>query len=187
MCASRVRRSVVAIATAGLLGFAGVGCTSSDDPPEPAPLPTETSSPSRSTAAAPSLPPSAEGANARALKAFARHYFDVINYAIATGDTAAVREFASPRCESCNAIAKSIDTVYDNGGHIESEGWRINYLRYLGKRGANRVISIGVFLSPETIVSADGSVDRNEGGKQPMMMLVSTDRGSRVEGLDLVT
>ena len=68
------------------------GCTSNAEP-SPLPEPSTSASPSASPSATPpTMPPEAEGTSPKAAKAFARHYFDVINYAARSGDTEGLRE-----------------------------------------------------------------------------------------------
>ena len=59
--------------------------------PEPAPLPSPTTSPSPSpspsvASAPPVLPNEARGTSAASARAFVRHYVDLVNHAMATGD-----------------------------------------------------------------------------------------------------
>ena len=71
------------------------------------------------------MPAEAEGTSPRAAKAFARHYFDVINYSARTGDTRELRKLGTADCVSCEAIAHNIEKIYNAGGHIESDGWQL--------------------------------------------------------------
>lgn len=100
------------------------GCQSNAAPP---PLestsPSPTPSPSPTQAVAPALPPEAEGTDEAAAKAFVRHYIELINYAMLTGDTSGLRALSSPVCSTCAAIVDRIDKVYGNGGHLEGAGW----------------------------------------------------------------
>jgi hypothetical protein len=133
------------------------------------------------------MPSAASGDSPRAVKAFARHYFELVSYAINSGDTAPLRAVGADGCDSCEAIAGNIDDIYAEGGRIESKGWRVDSLRYLGKQRGNRVVSVGAYLEAETVVQADGSEDRNPGGRQPMTMYVSQRDAMQVARLDLVT
>jgi hypothetical protein len=182
---------VVAIATAGLLGFGGAGCTSSDDPPEPAPLPTESPSPTESSDdAPPSLPPAANGKSARAAKAFARFYIDSVNFATRTGDTTQLAGLGSDDCESCSAIVGNIDTIYSSGGSIESKGWKLNVASLVpGQPATSPILDLGITQSPESVTTSAGAEpEKYPGGKQPMTMYLSRDGGTwKVTQLDLVS
>jgi hypothetical protein len=102
------------------------GCTD-DSSPKPSPLPsaTESSSSAAPTPSAPAMPTVAKGVNSRSAEAFARHYVDLINYAMHSGDTAVIRELSTERCQTCEAIAGAIDRVYEKSGHLEGDGWRV--------------------------------------------------------------
>ncbi|WP_420819123.1 DUF6318 family protein [Nocardioides iriomotensis] len=151
MRASRWRRSLVAVAAAGLLGFGTSACTSGDDPPKPAPLPTESPSPTGSSSEAPpSLPADAGGSSTRAAKAFARHFVDLVNYASATGDVEAINAVASDSCRVCRGMADGIQDVYSKGGHLEGDGWRVLGTKVLsGGRENERAISLTLLVSSQ--------------------------------------
>jgi hypothetical protein len=134
------------------------------------------------------MPPEAEGTSPKAAKAFARHYFDVINYAARTGDTDGLRELGTKDCVSCEAIASNIEKIYTAGGHIESDGWSLEMVRNLQTTNRQSVLSLGVFLEPEVVVSRDGHEEAHRGRQQPMTMrLVGEASEFRVIRLDLVS
>ncbi|MGN6574162.1 MAG: DUF6318 family protein [Nocardioides sp.] len=185
MSAARVAASV-AVALAAVSG-----CTSSAEP-TPAPTPTLSSSPSESpspSAAPPTMPAEAEGTSPRAAKAFARHYFDVINYAARTGDTRQLRKLGTSDCVSCEAIARNIEKIYGAGGHIESDGWRLTSVRNLQTKNGSAFLSLGVYLEAEDVISAAGhEPEHHDGRKQPMnLRLVNRAHGFSVSRLDLVS
>jgi hypothetical protein len=191
MRASRWRRSLVAVVTAGLLGFGTSGCTSSDDPPAPAPLPTESPSPTESLAdEPPSIPAKVRGKSARAAKAFARYYFDSVNLATRTGDTTQLARLGSEDCESCGAIVGNIDTIYSGGGSIESDGWHLDVATLVpGQPASSPILDLGVTQAPESVIASAGAEpEKFPGGKQPMTMYLSRKGGTwTVTQLDLVS
>ena len=170
------------------LATGAAGCTSSAEP-SPLPEPSTSSSPAASPSVTPpTLPPEAEGTSPKAAKAFARHYFDVINYAARTGDTDGLRELGTKDCVSCEAIAGNIEKIYYAGGHIQSENWELRQARALKVSKGQAVLSLAAFLHPEVIVDADGTRDKKAGGKQPMTMFLRfAPSGPVVSSLDLVT
>ena len=183
-------RLLAAVTSAALLAVAG--CTS-DASPEPAPLPTESASPgetSRPSPSAPTLPPEAQGTSPAAAKAFARHYFEAVNYAAATGDTRELRALGTRECTSCDAIAGNIEKVYGAGGAIRSGGWQVNVLTLVPLQPKRRpIVDVGVTQSPESVVQSRGAKPKRfPGGKQPMTMhLVRRGPSWHVSRLDLVT
>jgi hypothetical protein len=69
------------------------------------------------TPAAPTLPTSARPDTPTAAQSFARYWLAVLDYATITGDTG--RLLALGRCASCEALARSIDSLYSSGGRAE--------------------------------------------------------------------
>ncbi|MGZ5418156.1 MAG: DUF6318 family protein [Nocardioides sp.] len=148
------------------------GCTSNAEPsplPEPSASSSATASPS---AAPPTMPPEADGTSPKAAKAFAHHYFDVINYAARTGDTEGLRELGTKDCVSCEAIASNVEKIYNAGGHIESEGWRLDVVTPVPAQPSDRpILDLGVVQSPEKVIERAGAREKSyPGGKKPMTM-----------------
>ncbi len=183
-------------ASLALLGCAVLaGCTSTAEPPpvaSPSPsLSVRSSAPSNSASPSPTppvLPSEAQGTSPAAAKAFARHFFDAVNYAAATGDTAELRTLGTADCVSCDAIASNIEDIYGAGGSITAENWQINTLRVIQSDEQATVLAIGALLAPEVIVSENGSAKTRPGGKQPMtLFLAPADSSFTVSKLDFVT
>ena len=110
------------------------GCT--DPASEPKPLPSSSASSSTSASESPSarptappLPPEARGTTPKAAEAFSRHYVDLINYAMHSGDTEPMRSLARSTCSTCRVIASDIDGIYAKSGHIERGDWRVGDVR----------------------------------------------------------
>ena len=177
------RRVVVALFLLAL-----VGCSHSS--PKPAPMPsvsTGTASPSAS--GAPSMPAAAEGTDAAAAKAFAKHYFDVINYATVTGDTAPLLALSDPSCESCQAIAQNIDRAYSAGGRIRSQGWEIRLAAVApGATARAQALDLQVLQHPETVVASAGHAPKTYPGGRAAMSIHLRHEGAawHVARLDLV-
>jgi choline/glycine/proline betaine transport protein len=168
------------------------GCTSN---PEPAPLPSPSASgsesagasPSASASAAPSMPAEARGTSKKSAKAFVRYYVDVLNHAMATGDTELLESLSSPKCVSCDSVAQLVNEVYSAGGHISSQGWSLHGLSVVhGRRFNEPVIDAALVFSPQHVVrSAGAKVERFDGGRAPATFyLRSAANGWRVIRLD---
>jgi hypothetical protein len=150
------RRSLPACRSAALLAafaagaLALAGCQANPAPP---PLASASTSPKPSPSpatAAPTLPAEAQGTSKAAAKAFVRHWIDVLNYAMSTGDTAGLVELADRSCSTCEAIADRIEDVYAGGGHLEGTGWRIRTLSYLeGENSKSPLVSAGIEIAPQ--------------------------------------
>lgn len=136
----------------------------------------------------PAMPAAAEGTSPAAAKAFVRHWVATINHAALTGDTAQLRGMGSPNCESCEAIAVNIDSIYGSGGRIEEENWTVQSLRVLKATGRSATLTLGAHIGREVIVDSDGERTEKVGGKQPMtVFLQHRHDGPRITRVDLVT
>ncbi|HWJ67560.1 MAG TPA: DUF6318 family protein [Nocardioides sp.] len=67
----------------------------------------------------PALPNAATKATEAGARAFIKYYFDLINYAQATGDVGALRSLSGPNCDACAGITKNLRDLYKNDGRIE--------------------------------------------------------------------
>jgi hypothetical protein len=126
------------------------------------------------------MPPEAEGTSPKAAKAFARHYFEGINKAARTGDTDGLRQLGTKDCVSCEAIASNIEKIYNAGGHIESNGWRLTVVTPVPAQPSNRpILDLGVVQSPETVIEQAGASEKAyPGGRKPMTMYLVRDGAS---------
>ena len=174
------------------LALAASGCT---DTAKPKPLPSTGPAPSASRSASasptpPVLPEAAKGTSAASAKAFARFYIDSINFAARTGKTTSLATLGTTGCESCSAIQKNIERVYDAGGNIRSSGWRLTTIAVVPAQPKQRpILDLGV-LQPSEVVkqTSTGPIKRYKGGRQPMTMhLRWTHSDWSVERLDLVS
>lgn len=152
-----------------LLALVGAsGCT--DDSAEPAPLPSETSSAtaaatpsetpsaSGSPAAAPSMPAGAKGTSAKSAEVFARHYVDLINYAMNTGKTEQFVELSGKTCKTCRAIALDIEALYRKSGRAEGGGWSISRsTRLVQDQGHTIYVRFGIRIRPQTVYASPGA------------------------------
>ena len=131
----RVTRSRLAIAVASVVVLALVGACSGE--PEPRSGPAEPSSPPvREESAAepiaqPAMPPAAHGKGGPAARAFVQFWLRTLNYAIESGDSAALGAISSPGCKECGRIGKTIDDIYGRGGRLSGGTWRMTSLRSL--------------------------------------------------------
>lgn len=123
----RLIRPVLATLVVMLL----VACGSDDEPPPEPPADSSstsstsssstTESPSPSETAAPEptpppLPPLAANPDDVGAAAFVRHWFDLANYAYATGDTAPLKSASEADCQACSDIIGTIDEQHSDGG-----------------------------------------------------------------------
>jgi len=136
------------------------------------------------------MPASANGSSLEAAQAFVRHYFYILNYAIATGQTGPLNKLGSSRCQSCNAIEGNIERVYKGGGSIDSDGWRLTSVdgSFAGP-DHTFAIDLRVTLTREEIVRSPGAKPEvHTQAKQDMRATVHWEpSGWVMQELELVT
>lgn len=81
-------------------------------------LPPITETPSASPTAEP-VPPAATEATPEGAAAFVRLWFEELNNAARSGETAGVAKLSDPDCATCSNFIQSIASLYDAGGRIQ--------------------------------------------------------------------
>lgn len=160
--------------------------------PEPPPLDGTPTSPSPSrttspTVAAPSLPPEAEGTSPTAAKAFVRHYVDLVNYAMATGDTGPISNLSLSSCNTCMAIISRIDDVYSSGGRLAGAGWKVRTVSPVTTPARDsHLIAVGIDISGQVAYESGGATPSQSPNTRGNLdfHLVKRPSGWRVERLD---
>ncbi|WGX99860.1 DUF6318 family protein [Nocardioides sp. QY071] len=165
-------RAAAAAAAAVLLLVAGC----SDDGPSPRD-PTSTWSPTGKmetpTSAAPDpvepdLPAAAAEASEAGARAFIGYYWELINYAQATGDVKALRSVSASTCEGCMAGIRGIEKHYKAGGSIVGGTNRIAHLNLTEVTSASGIYAFQgdarVDHDAQTIVAGDGTQDPRTSG-----------------------
>ncbi len=142
------------------------GCT--PDEPEPTPTtPVETNTTSSApetsepTVAAPEMPAEAMQASAAGAQAWVTHWFDLVNYAKATGDTQPLKTFSGSACKVCASTASDIDSNYADGGHME--GGEATVLSVLSPPPDSR----NLVAVATTFTEAAATVVRANGSREP--------------------
>ena len=135
------------------------GCT---DEPEPRfQEPTETPTASDSTSSAAAEPEPWEEKSKAGAVAFARHWIDLFNGAMESGETSAMRATSSRQCKACRGYASQIDDLYGDGGHLEGEGWIVRVASVTPGALAERTeVSLRITRSPQAVHEGDGAVKR---------------------------
>jgi hypothetical protein len=135
-----IRRGVAgAVLSVVMAGGALVGCddSSADDPPDSG-LPSESktsessptpSQPTETGPTPPALPAAASQPGRAGAKAFVRFYLSLLNYAKHTGDTAPVKQYSRPGCETCASYVEIYEGLYDRGGLIKGGDFSIKSYR----------------------------------------------------------
>ena len=166
-------RSRLAIAVASVV-VALVGACSGE--PEPRSGPTAPSSPpvgeesAAGPIAKPAMPLAADGKGGPAARAFVHFWLKTLNYAIESGDSAALGAISSPQCEECGRIARTIDDIYGRGGRLSGGTWRMTSLRSLPvDRGADWAGYVTAAVSKQQWTEPGGVTDRTYDAGQGFM------------------
>ncbi|MEC5191814.1 MULTISPECIES: DUF6318 family protein [unclassified Arthrobacter] len=116
--------------------------------PTPTPTPTASYKPADASGRAqnvpvPALPETAKAETKEGLEAFARYWFDQLNFAYETGDTSGLDSVTSPSCQFCSNIVRSLTTNYADdrwlaGGRIETPSISTTFER--GSDGQYQVV-----------------------------------------------
>jgi hypothetical protein len=172
------RSNGTAVLAAGAAAALLAGCQSNPAPPplDAAPSPTASSPSPSPSATPPAMPAEATGTSRAAAKAFVRHYIDMVNYAMATGDTGPLVQSSAEDCESCSAVAENISSLYRSGGRLEGKGWRVADLMILQKSSQDdAVVQVGVSVRPQKRFSGepDATPERFKGGRQAMTFFLT--------------
>ena len=125
--------------TAVLVLAVVAGCSAEPEPlsPEPssaspsAPGPSSSSSeapaaetsPTMVALTAPVLPAAATTADAAGAEAFVRHFWDTVNYAYASGDTAAILAISEAGCQGCVGLKDGVESATSAGGRWVDFAW----------------------------------------------------------------
>jgi hypothetical protein len=117
------------------------------------------------------MPAEAMGTSAASAKAFVRHYIEVVNFALKTGDVSQIRQLSEGECSSCSAVADSVSTVYGNGDRLTGKGWEVRGVSPVANQPRLRpIIQASVFINPQTKISdSNGKRERRPGGRKLMV------------------
>lgn len=128
-----VNRSRTALTALSMISALALGACSGDDPEpklaDPSPSASLPSSPSTTAVSGPvepTMPAEARGTDAAAAEAFVKFYWEMVNYAQATGDTSGLRGLSSG-CRPCDSGAAFIESVYGNGGQLTGGVGRVDH------------------------------------------------------------
>jgi len=121
----------------GAAPSSGTPATSAPATSTPTPTPTASYKPADASGRAqnvpvPVLPEAAKAETKEGLEAFARYWFDQLNFAYETGNTSGLASITSNRCEFCANVTRSLESNYKGdgwlaGGRIEAPSISTNF------------------------------------------------------------
>jgi len=153
-------------------------------PASPTPTPSTTSTPSPTEPSGsdspdpvePSLPAAAEGDSVRSAKAFVRHYIELLNYAMTTGDTDAFRAAATDGCGGCQDYVDLFGSTYDEGGFYRSRGWSLDRVLVGGQDESAVLFSIKATAAPIVFRERSGT-GLKRSARDPISFSLLVERG----------
>jgi len=188
---------MLAALIAGACVIAVAGCSGeSDADPEPTFTPSATAEPPTASQSAeqpvePVPPAEMERDDEVGAKAFAEFYWEVVNYAQATGDTELLKTLEMPLCSACRGVRTWIDGVYEGAGRIvgSEQTVRVSTVVALGDSKSSQLIGYDVearlTAGPGKVVNRKGQIVARS-GEADQMVVVSVsneaDQGWRVGG-----
>ncbi|MBS4752250.1 hypothetical protein KG112_05440 [Nocardioides sp. zg-ZUI104] len=171
--------------TAALLACALAGCSDADGKESsPEPTTSASASPTASAPTEPSLPAAADTSDEAGARAFLEHYWDLVNYAQATGDVDRMRAVSATTCSGCSGIADALEQLYADGGHLEGGEHTPNLgaatkIKTSDKSVFGYRIKVVVTYPSQVVVSADNARDERRAGEASFMAYVQWIDGGR--------
>lgn len=151
----KIRTSLAPVAAVLLLA----ACSAEPEPDPLPPVPTASPSP-----VVLPLPTEAAAATPQGAAAFTRYYFEILNQAFATGDSAPVRALSDPGCDSCNRLIGAIEEEPTPGERIEGGDYRIVFAESPPAESGDVIVELRYALTEVRVVSPDGNLIRTKPG-----------------------
>lgn len=157
------------------------GCDSGSPGPDPGPSVSSSASASASVEGTgggsptvtpapqvPALPAAAREASEAGARAFVGYYWELVNYAQATGDVKRLQSVAAPTCDVCAAFTSKVGALYAKGGRITGGTNRsqISEAVELQLRSGDYGLRVEQVVShdSQTIVKPDGTKEERGAG-----------------------
>ena len=144
--------------------------TASSSATTPTPTPTPTYKPASAAGPAenvplPVMPEEAKVQSKEGLEAFARHWYDLVNYGYETGDVGPVEAISGPACVVCDTFYRIIDAGFSGddwiaGGEIVIQSVHSDFVP--SEAGRYQVL-VQIVQNPSTFLDPSGVLSEREG------------------------
>lgn len=126
----------------------------------------------------PPMPPEAQEMTNEGAEAFVRYWFDLANYAQATGDTDPLMAQSGPECDMCAALRDGVEASYHDGGRVIGTLWTLTQCSVITRRSEVFGVQITFDQSPGLELDS-GSVLKQtlDGDHQTLVAVVSFHNG----------
>ena len=170
-------RGAVAVSAAVMLL---VGCGADAEPKfeaEPSASPT-------SATPTPDEPEPWEEKSPDGAAAFVEMWVEQFSRAFISGDTGQVRDLAARDCKTCNGFVDLIDDVYERGGSIEGDPWRVRKTRTSGSPPDGMAAISADIFQPAQVVRRHGAAPlRTDPGEVTYLFELTYVDGWKLTGL----
>jgi hypothetical protein len=154
-----VTRTRTVITALTLVSVLALGACSDDDPePKFAPTPATSAPTSPSTTAAsgptePTMPAAAKGTSPASAEEFVRFYWEMADYAQATGDLEGLRSISDPGCRACQQVLDFLRSVERRSGVIRGGATELSAVSSapVGDDGERRVVRFNLTSEKQTV------------------------------------
>lgn len=197
---ARARWRACVVALAVVLAGGGVsGCDGGSGSPSPSVRspevsvsgsPTEVSDPSPALMV-PVMPGAAKEASEDGARAFVGYYWELVNYAQATGDVRRLRRVSGPNCQGCRVGIEAIQRHYRAGGRIIGGAATPKKQSLIELTTAETGIyafriKLTTVHEPQVIVGPDGSREARDSGTDlwDLSVLWVNDRSWRLDVME---
>jgi hypothetical protein len=120
---------------------------------------TPSGSVTRSSQHGPGPPPTAEPATAEGATAFVRYWFDALNHAVSTGNTAELEAASTRDCQVCTVATQTLRNGFRNGASLRGGSYAVREVLADGFWNPDRPkLQIVFDRGPRSLVRADGSL-----------------------------
>jgi hypothetical protein len=137
--------------TATLMAVVALGACSDDPEPKVGPPSDSASSASMDTS------PTAEPTPTLGPEETVRAWVKARNTTVLTGNIADVRDLSSRECQSCVDSYGPVHEVYLEGGHYETDGWRISASEVRKLANSMAQVSVGIVYAAGRTVPSEGA------------------------------
>jgi hypothetical protein len=111
------------------------------------------------------IPAYALGDTPASAQKFVGYWVDTLNEATTSGDTAQLRKLSTDACKLCTDFIQRLDTIYADGGHVETEGFSLKSTTMEGGFTADHAGMIAVLDSaPQTVVEEKDAQESEHAG-----------------------
>lgn len=187
MPTSLTRIAVAATALAALAACSSEASSDGDDPPTSA-APTPSASPTEEPGPVePTLPEAATKEGKAGAEAFVEYYWEVVDYARATGDTDLLSSLQNDFCTACTTAREGIEETYARGGSIIGGSHTIAAIQAAEVSPSTNTWIIGTEIktTPERVQNAGDRNARNPAGTTQVVHTASfRDSQWRMSDLD---